>query len=46
MGNEKREYAGTTKKLVSTLESKGFQPLRKMNGRGFVGIRVIPDYEA
>jgi putative DNA primase/helicase len=39
------EYAGTTKKLVSTLESKGFQPLRKNSARGFVGLRVLPDYE-
>ena len=28
------EYAGTTKKLVSTLESKGFQPHRKRTGGG------------
>jgi putative DNA primase/helicase len=39
------EYAGTTKKLVSALESKGFQPYRKNSGRGFNGVRVLPDYE-
>jgi putative DNA primase/helicase len=39
------EYAGTTKKLVSTLESKGFHPLRKRTARGFVGLRVLPEYE-
>jgi putative DNA primase/helicase len=39
------EHAGTTKKLVSALESKGFQPHRKNSGRGFVGLRVLPEYE-
>jgi putative DNA primase/helicase len=39
------EHAGTTKKLVSTLESKGFQPHRKNTGRGFVGLRVLLEYE-
>jgi putative DNA primase/helicase len=39
------EYAGTTKKLASTLESKGFLPQRKTSARGLVGLRVLPDYE-
>jgi putative DNA primase/helicase len=39
------EYAGTTKKLVSAMESKGFQPYRKNSGRGFNGVRILPNYE-
>jgi putative DNA primase/helicase len=34
------EFAGTTKKLVGALESKGFEPLRKNSGRGFLGLRI------
>jgi putative DNA primase/helicase len=39
------EHAGTTKKLSSTLQSKGFQPHRKNSARGLVGLRVLPEYE-
>jgi putative DNA primase/helicase len=34
------EYVGTVRKLVSTLESKGFQPMRKNSARGFQGLRI------
>jgi putative DNA primase/helicase len=34
------EYVGTVRKLVSTLESKGFQPIRKKSARGFQGLRI------
>jgi putative DNA primase/helicase len=34
------EYVGTVRKLVSTLESKGFQPMRKKSARGFQGLRI------
>jgi putative DNA primase/helicase len=39
------EHIGTTKKLASTLESKGLQPHRKMTARGFNGLRVLLTYE-
>ena len=38
------EYVGTTRKLSSTLESKGFQPFRKNSARGFLGLRILPSY--
>jgi putative DNA primase/helicase len=34
------ENAGTMKRFVQMLESRGYQPQRKMHGRGFVGIRI------
>ena len=34
------EHAGTMKRFVQLLESRGFNPLRKMNGRGFQGLRL------
>jgi len=36
------EYVGTVRKLVSTLESRGFDPCRKNSGRGFLGLRILP----
>lgn len=38
------EYVGTVRKLSSTLESKGLQPLRKNSARGFLGLRILPGY--
>jgi putative DNA primase/helicase len=39
------EYTGTTKKLASTLETKGLQRYRKAAARGFDGVRVLLTYE-
>jgi putative DNA primase/helicase len=36
------EQPGTMRRFAQTLESRGFQSQRKMNGRGFVGIRIVP----
>jgi len=36
------EFAGSTKRFGQNLETRGFQPLRKMNGRGFQGLRIVP----
>jgi putative DNA primase/helicase len=34
------EVAGTMKRFVANLENRGFQPQRKMDGRGFSGLRI------
>lgn len=34
------EFAGSTKRFVQNLETRGFQPFRKMNGRGFQGLAI------
>jgi putative DNA primase/helicase len=39
------EFAGSQKRLGSTLQNKGFQPHRTTGGRGFLGLRIRPDYE-
>ncbi len=36
------EFAGSTKRFAQALETRGFQPVRKMNGRGFAGLRLQP----
>lgn len=38
--DEAGEFIGSAKHLSQTLETKGFQPNRKMTGRGFQGIAV------
>jgi putative DNA primase/helicase len=38
------EHVGTTKKLNSTLESKGFMRHRKASAKGLLGLRVLPIY--
>ena len=35
------EPVGTSKRFSQSLETRGFQPLRKMNGRGFCGLAVV-----
>jgi putative DNA primase/helicase len=40
------EYVGSQKRFIERLESRGVEPLRKRDGRGFVGLRVRPDYAA
>jgi putative DNA primase/helicase len=39
------EHVGTTKRLVSALESKGLMPYRSRQARGFNGLRVLLTYE-
>jgi putative DNA primase/helicase len=39
------EFVGTTRKLNSTLESKGFTRHRTESAKGFLGLRVLPVYE-
>lgn len=34
------EFVGTTKRFSQNLETRGFQPFRKMNGRGFQGLSI------
>lgn len=34
------EFAGSTKRFVQQLETRGFHYLRKMNGRGFTGLEI------
>jgi hypothetical protein len=34
------EFVGSMKRFSQTLEAKGYQPVRKMTGRGFQGIAV------
>jgi putative DNA primase/helicase len=34
------ENAGTMKRFLANLETRGFQPQRKMTERGFVGLRI------
>jgi putative DNA primase/helicase len=34
------EHPGTMKRLVQNLEARGFVPRRKMDGRGFEGLRI------
>jgi putative DNA primase/helicase len=36
------EYPGTMKRLVQNLEARGFIARRRMNGRGFEGLRIKP----
>ncbi|OAI28690.1 hypothetical protein A1351_11335 [Methylosinus sp. R-45379] len=35
------EPVGTMRRFSQTLESRGFIPQRKMNGRGFAGLRIV-----
>lgn len=35
------EFAGSTKRFVQTLESRGFQPKKTRTGRGFDGLKLI-----
>lgn len=37
------EYAGSTKRFVQNLETRGFSALRKTYGRGFEGLSLIPN---
>src|SRR5262249_13088618 len=39
------EYVGTSKKLNSTLESKGFARHRTKTAKGLLGLCVLPAYE-
>lgn len=34
------EFVGSQKRFLQSLEAHGFQPLRKNNGRGFVGLSI------
>jgi putative DNA primase/helicase len=36
------ENAGSQRRFAQTIESRGFQSQRKMNARGFLGIRINP----
>jgi putative DNA primase/helicase len=38
------EHAGSAKRFVQNLETRGLIPTRKNNGRGFHGLRIIPDH--
>jgi putative DNA primase/helicase len=40
------ETPGTMRRFAQTLENRGFQPLRKMHGRGFLGLQIAPDAES
>jgi putative DNA primase/helicase len=35
------EHAGSTKRFCQALETRGFIPMRKTSGRGFIGIKVV-----
>ena len=37
------ENPGNSKRFAQALESRGFTPNRKMHGRGFDGLRLLPD---
>jgi putative DNA primase/helicase len=34
------EHPGTVRRLAQNMEARGFQPMRKSNGRGFIGLAV------
>lgn len=34
------EFAGSSRRFTQTLQDRGFEPLRKTNGRGFQGIEI------
>jgi putative DNA primase/helicase len=36
------EHAGNIRRFTQNLESRGFEPQRRMNGRGFIGLQLIP----
>lgn len=36
------EFEGSARRFAQTLEARGLEPVRKMHGRGFVGISVRP----
>ncbi len=36
------EYGASQRRLVQTLEARGFDPLRRKAGRGFLGLRIVP----
>lgn len=38
------EHAGSQKRFSERLEARGIEPLRKRDGRGFVGLRLRPEY--
>jgi putative DNA primase/helicase len=43
-GEQSGEYVGSVKRLTGLLEARGFTPLRKSSGRGFLGLRIHRDY--
>jgi putative DNA primase/helicase len=40
--NSNGEFVGSVKRFVSALETRGFHQYRKMDGRGFTGLRLKP----
>jgi putative DNA primase/helicase len=40
------EFVGSVKRFGAALEARGFTPLRKMDGRGFAGLKFKPSYFA
>jgi putative DNA primase/helicase len=39
------ENPGTMRRFAQTVESRGFRPQRRMNGRGFLGLQIVPEAE-
>jgi len=37
------EHPGTMRRFAQTLESRGFLAQRKMHGRGFLGLQIVPE---
>jgi putative DNA primase/helicase len=36
------EFVGSQKRFAQTLEKRGFEPHRRMDGRGFMGVKIGP----